>query len=119
MLSNSTAAAADINVAYNLTQDGRYMLRAYRKNEYEGVLDGYIVETGVGFILSVDYDKFKEIFEKRKVMKQMNAANKERRRQEKQNMPPEKSANPPTNLPEADNRKQDPIDNPQNDEEIY
>ena len=42
------------------------MLRFYRQNEYEGVVDGYIIETGLGFILSVDYNKFKEILHRRK-----------------------------------------------------
>jgi hypothetical protein len=41
---------------------GRYVLRAYRKNEYEGIIEGYIVETGLGFIINVDYNHFREIF---------------------------------------------------------
>ncbi len=54
--------AGNVSVDYKLSKDGRYALRAYRKNEYEGVLEGYIIETGVGFVLSVDYNKFKQIF---------------------------------------------------------
>ena len=38
------------------------MLRAYRKNEYEGVIEGYVIETGVGFIITLDYNKFKNLF---------------------------------------------------------
>lgn len=56
----------DLNVAYKLTADGKYMIRAYRRNQYEIILDGYVVETGVGFVMTVDYDKFKEIFRKGK-----------------------------------------------------
>ena len=41
------------------------MLRAYRKNEYQGVVEGYLIETGVGFIITLDYTKFKEIFVRR------------------------------------------------------
>ena len=44
-----------------LSKDGRYLLRAYRKNEYEGALEGYIIETGVNFILSFDYDHFHDL----------------------------------------------------------
>ena len=40
----------------------KYMLRAYRKNDYTGAIEGYVIETGIGFIISVDYNKFKEIF---------------------------------------------------------
>ena len=45
------------------------MLRFYRKNEYEGILDGYIIESGLSFIISVDYNRFMEIFRKRKNQK--------------------------------------------------
>lgn len=42
------------------------MLRAYRKNDYQVALQGQIVETGIGFIITLDYDKFREIFQKSK-----------------------------------------------------
>ena len=58
--------AGNIAVDYQLSRDGRYMLRFYRRNEYEGVVDGYIIETGVSFILSVDYNKFREILFRKK-----------------------------------------------------
>ena len=38
------------------------MVRAYRKNQYEAVIEGQVVETGVSFILTLDYNKFREIF---------------------------------------------------------
>lgn len=63
---NMTNIAGDITVEYALSRDGRYMIRAYRKDEYQVALQGQIVETGVGFIITLDYDKFKEIFEKRR-----------------------------------------------------
>jgi hypothetical protein len=67
---NSTYQASNIagNVAidYQLSRDNRYLLRAYRKNEYQGVIDGYVVETGVAFIITLDYNKFSEIFRKKK-----------------------------------------------------
>jgi translocation and assembly module TamB len=62
----SNNIAGNIALNYQLSRDGRYMLRFYRQNEYEGVVDGYIIETGLGFILSVDYNKFKEILHRRK-----------------------------------------------------
>jgi hypothetical protein len=65
-----TNIAGDVTVDYSLSRDGRYMLRAYRKNEYQVALQGQIVETGVGFIITLDYDKFREIFQKSKNRKQ-------------------------------------------------
>lgn len=54
--------AGDVAVDYQLSQDGRYMLRAYRKNQYQVALQGQIVETGVAFIITLDYNHFMEIF---------------------------------------------------------
>ncbi|MEP6676462.1 MAG: translocation/assembly module TamB domain-containing protein [Ferruginibacter sp.] len=56
----------DVTVNYKLTQDGKYLLRAYKKTQYEVILDGYVVETGVAFIVTMDYDKFKELFRKKR-----------------------------------------------------
>ncbi|HEV8273116.1 MAG TPA: translocation/assembly module TamB domain-containing protein, partial [Chitinophagaceae bacterium] len=56
----------DLSVNYSLSKDGRYMLRFYRKNQYEGIVDGYIIEAGISFLISVDYNRFIELFRKRK-----------------------------------------------------
>jgi hypothetical protein len=58
--------AGDISADYQLSRDGRFLLRFFRKNEYEGIVDGYIIETGVGFIMTVDYNYLREIFHKKK-----------------------------------------------------
>lgn len=62
----TTNIAGDVTIDYSLSRDGRYMLRAYRKNEYQVALQGQIVETGVGFIITLNYDEFREIFQKSK-----------------------------------------------------
>ena len=55
----------DVTISYKLTKDGKYLLRAYRKNQFEVVVDGFVVETGLGFIVTMDYNKFKELFGKK------------------------------------------------------
>ena len=55
----------DVTVNYKLTQDGKYMLRAYKKTQFEVILDGYVIETGVAFIVTMDYDKFRDLFGKK------------------------------------------------------
>ncbi len=52
----------DVTIGYKLSKDGKYLLKAYRKNQFEVVLDGYVVETGLGFVITMDYDKFNELF---------------------------------------------------------
>lgn len=59
----------DITIGYKLTKDGKYLLRAYRKNQFEVVLDGYVVETGLGFVVTMDYENFTELFGRRKKKK--------------------------------------------------
>lgn len=61
---NASNLAGNVAVDYKLSRDGRYMLRAYRQNQYEAVVEGQVVETGLAFILTFDYNKFKEIFHK-------------------------------------------------------
>jgi hypothetical protein len=56
----------NVTVDYNLTQDGRMLLRGYRRNNYEAIVEGYVIETGLKFIISVDYNQFKDIFRKRR-----------------------------------------------------
>ena len=60
----TTDIAGNISVNYKLTQDGRYLVRAYRKDEFI-VIEGQVVETGVGFSLTYEYNRFKELFAKK------------------------------------------------------
>lgn len=63
---NNVSFLPDITTTYKLSKDGRYMLKAYQKSDYEAILDGYFIETGVAFTLTMDYNRFKEFFEKKK-----------------------------------------------------
>ncbi len=60
----TTDIAGNLSVNYKLTQDGRYLVRAYRKDEFI-VIEGQVIETGVGFSLTYEYNRFKELFAKR------------------------------------------------------
>lgn len=62
----STEIIDNISLNYSLSKDGRYLFSAYRKNQYQAILDGFVVETGVAFTLTLDYETFKELFEKKK-----------------------------------------------------
>lgn len=61
--------AGDVSLDYQITKDGRYKVRAYRVNKYQVALQGQVVETGVAFILTIDYNKFRELFGKSKAEK--------------------------------------------------
>ena len=67
----STNIAGDVSADYQLTKDGRYIIRAYRKDEYEVSLQGQVVETGVAFVITMDYNKFRELFHRTDEQKEM------------------------------------------------
>jgi len=93
---NSTNVIGNVTIDYNLTSDGRYLLRGYRKNDYEAVVEGYVVETGLKFVMSVDYNKFKDIFIQRKNRRQQRQLQKE---QEKQQPATEKATTANDSIP--------------------
>lgn len=85
----TTNIAGDISVDYQLSKDGRYILRAYRKDQYV-VVQGQVIETGVGFIMNVDYNQFKELFAKKpEEVKEQRREERDRRREERKSESPE------------------------------
>jgi translocation and assembly module TamB len=63
---SSSEVFDNIALDYSLSKDGRYLFRGFRKNQYQSILEGFIIETGVSFIITADYDLFREIFQKQK-----------------------------------------------------
>ncbi|WP_221390195.1 translocation/assembly module TamB [Dyadobacter sp. NIV53] len=63
---SSTQVLDNVALDYSISKDGRYLFRGYRKNQYQSILEGFIIETGVSFIVTADYDLFREIFQKQK-----------------------------------------------------
>ena len=79
--------AGDLGVNYKLTKDGRYLINAYRRDQYI-VLQGEVVETGIGFTMTVEYNRFKEIFAKmskreKELQKQYKQKEKEKKKADK------------------------------------
>ena len=56
--------ASDVVIEYKLTKDGRYRLKGFRKNQYEGLIDGQLTETGIGAVLVREFNRLKELFKK-------------------------------------------------------
>ena len=72
-----------------MTKDGRYLIRAYRKDEYI-VVEGEVVETGVAFSLTYEYNRFKELFAKKS--KEQKALEKEYNQKQKEEKKEKKAA---------------------------
>jgi hypothetical protein len=60
----ASTIAGDVAIEYQLSKDGRYKLKVYRINKYQVALQGQVVETGVAFVITLDYNEFKELFQK-------------------------------------------------------
>ncbi|MFA6262147.1 MAG: translocation/assembly module TamB domain-containing protein [Bacteroidia bacterium] len=63
---NASNLTGDVIVEYKLTEDGHFRFKAFRENQYEGIIDGMLYKTGVGLIYSKEYDTLGELFRKTK-----------------------------------------------------
>ena len=52
----------DVTVEYKLTEDGRFRMKGFRHNQYEGVIEGQLVETGAGIVFVRDFNRWKRLF---------------------------------------------------------
>ncbi|WP_264529126.1 translocation/assembly module TamB [Flavobacterium sp. N502540] len=89
----SANIAGDVALDYQLTKDGRYMVRAYRKNEYQVAVEGQVVETGVAFIITMSYNKFRELFHRSAAEKEMIREEKLRNEKKKKKEEEQKKEN--------------------------
>ncbi len=49
-----------------ISKDGRYRFNIFRKTQNDMVIEGSVIETGVGFIVAIDYETWKELFKRAK-----------------------------------------------------
>ncbi|MEB2775593.1 translocation/assembly module TamB domain-containing protein [Algoriphagus sp. D3-2-R+10] len=54
---------ANISFEYMLTEDGRWRIRAFRKNQFESIIDGQLVVTGGGLIFDREFNEFSELWQ--------------------------------------------------------
>jgi hypothetical protein len=53
---------ANISIEYILTEDGRWSIKAFRKNQFESIIDGQLVVTGGGIIFNREFNEFNELW---------------------------------------------------------
>ncbi len=59
---NASNLTGDMVLEYKITEDGRYRFKAFRENQYAGIIDGLLYKTGIGIVYIRDYDTLKELF---------------------------------------------------------
>ncbi|MEN2400804.1 translocation/assembly module TamB domain-containing protein [Flavobacterium sp. MC2016-06] len=100
----TTNIAGDVALDYQLTKDGRYIVRAYRKNQYQVAVEGQVVETGVAFVITMSYNKFRELFHRTEAEKQLIKEEKVRKERLKKKEKEEKEKQ--ENQPEIEGNEQ-------------
>ena len=53
---------SDVTVEYKLTGEGSFRLKGFRHNQYEGAIEGQLVETGIGLVFVRDFNRWNRIF---------------------------------------------------------
>ncbi|MFT4061413.1 MAG: translocation/assembly module TamB domain-containing protein [Edaphocola sp.] len=89
----SALIPGNLSAEYQLTKDGRYLMRAYRVNQLQNIVDGYVIETGVSLRLNIEYNRFKTIFQNRERMRRLREQQLEEDNKQKQNEAPSGTGN--------------------------
>ena len=57
-----TPLIGNVSLEYKITEDGRYRLKGFRKSEFENVIDGQTIVSGVGLIFTQEFNEFQELW---------------------------------------------------------
>jgi len=58
-----TPVIGNVSLEYALTEDGRYRLRGFRKSEFENVIDGQTIVSGISLIFTKEFNQFSELWD--------------------------------------------------------
>lgn len=75
--------AGDIIIEYLITPDGKYRLKGFRKNSFEGLIDGQLITSGISFIFTKEYDEISELFAKPEPTSEDKSTKKEKKKRKK------------------------------------
>ena len=54
----------NVSISYLLDQDGIWRIKGFSRTQFENVIDGQLVVSGIALIFTKEFNKFKEMFEK-------------------------------------------------------
>ncbi|SRX55921.1 translocation/assembly module TamB domain-containing protein [Aequorivita sp. CIP111184] len=53
----------NVSLEYLLTENGRYRLKGFRRNEFENVIDGQTIVSGIALIFTQEFNKFDDLWQ--------------------------------------------------------
>ncbi|MDN3670131.1 translocation/assembly module TamB [Echinicola jeungdonensis] len=56
------AVFGNVSIEYLLTENGRFRLRGFRKNQFESIIDGQLIVTGLALIFNREFNKFIDLW---------------------------------------------------------
>ncbi|WP_231565595.1 translocation/assembly module TamB [Psychroserpens sp. Hel_I_66] len=59
----ATPLIGNVSLEYILTEDGRYRLKGFRRSEFENVIDGQTIVSGIGLIFTQEFNQFNELWD--------------------------------------------------------
>ena len=78
----------NVSISYLLDRSGIWRLKGFSKSQYENVIDGQLVVSGIALIFTKEFNKFKDMFEKavmEKVKKEEESKSKKQQNSEDEN----------------------------------
>jgi len=58
----STPVIGNVTLEYLLNEQGNYRLKGFRRQEYQNIIDGQLIVTGLAFIFDREFNKFSQLF---------------------------------------------------------
>ena len=52
----------NVSLEYKITEDGRYRIRGFRKSEFENVIDGQTIVSGIALIFTKEFNEFQQLW---------------------------------------------------------
>lgn len=59
----ASALIGNVSLEYMLSENGRYRLKGFRRNEFENVIEGQTIMTGIALIFTQEFNKFSELWD--------------------------------------------------------
>lgn len=76
---SETPLIGNVTLEYLLSEEGTYRLKGFRKQEYQNIIDGQLIVTGLAFIFNREFNKFSQLFsplEKKRINRLKKTRNK-------------------------------------------
>ena len=52
----------NVSIEYLLTEDGIFRIKGFRKNQFENVIDGQLIVSGIAFIFTREFNEYRELW---------------------------------------------------------